>query len=464
MNRLLAILFLSTLPGFGAGITTNSMRNYPQAFYRPTNYLLGVTDTGTGFVTKLFFVGYANTNLSSNAVVFGATNRVESRGSVIAGGENNAIYGSADTNSFATIGGGEYNRMAGNIKHAIIATGLRNWNTNGRYSGSFSAWDSGIGPSINASNCFIGGGYSNFVNAWNSTIAGGYFNFIREGPANDFVANFIGGGGFHNLTGSYSVIAGGSQNTIATNGTLGVIGGEGCFIGAGRGNVAWGNRNFIGSGLNNRTTNDAAYGFIGSGVANYIDTSAYSAIVDGLGNGIDVNADNSFIGGGNLNRIGQFAAYCSITGGQNNKIEDFNIGSSIAGNNITNATQYSHEFGGSVNGTKSRGDDEGFAMLGSMTVAVTNKTTTYTATTRDHVILCSASGGAYAVTLPAASARKGLMLHIKKTDATGNAVTVTRAGSDTIQGSTTVSLASQYSAVTIYSDGSATWYKYAANQ
>ena len=43
-------------------------------------------------------------------------------------------------------------------------------------------------------------------------------------------------------------------------------------------------------------------------------------------------------------------------------------------------------------------------------------------------------------------------------DAGVNAVTVARAGSDDIQGATTVSLATQYASRTLYADGSARWY------
>ena len=87
---------------------------------------------------------------------------------------------------------------------------------------------------------------------------------------------------------------------------------------------------------------------------------------------------------------------------------------------------------------------------------LSTKTADYTATSTDGIILVDATSGVVTITLPAASARKEL--HIKKIDASANAVTIGRAGADTIEGSTSKSLAAQYNSYTIYSDGSTTWY------
>lgn len=63
----------------------------------------------------------------------------------------------------------------------------------------------------------------------------------------------------------------------------------------------------------------------------------------------------------------------------------------------------------------------------------------------------------FALTLPAASTCSGKIFIIKKSDASANAVTVTRAGADTIDGATTYALSTQYQSVTLISDGSALW-------
>lgn len=65
---------------------------------------------------------------------------------------------------------------------------------------------------------------------------------------------------------------------------------------------------------------------------------------------------------------------------------------------------------------------------------------------------CDASGGAFAVTLPPAANNSGRILIIKKTDSSVNNVTVTRAGSDTIDGATTFVLSNQYEYVILIND------------
>lgn len=88
-------------------------------------------------------------------------------------------------------------------------------------------------------------------------------------------------------------------------------------------------------------------------------------------------------------------------------------------------------------------------------LAVVSKTTTYTASRADDVILCS--GSAFTVTLPAASDSKKKFV-FKKTDSTAsNIITIARAGSDTIDGATSTTLNTQYEAVVMVSDGASAW-------
>ena len=75
------------------------------------------------------------------------------------------------------------------------------------------------------------------------------------------------------------------------------------------------------------------------------------------------------------------------------------------------------------------------------------------------VFICDASGGAFAITLPAAKQLADVagedlsrIIIIKKKDSSINAVTVTRAGSDTIDGNTTYALSSQYDTVMLCDD------------
>ena len=68
-------------------------------------------------------------------------------------------------------------------------------------------------------------------------------------------------------------------------------------------------------------------------------------------------------------------------------------------------------------------------------------------------VFVDATSGALTVTLPSASSAVGRYFNVKKIDSTSNAVTVDADGSETIDGSTTASLASQYDSLSIVSDG-----------
>jgi len=61
---------------------------------------------------------------------------------------------------------------------------------------------------------------------------------------------------------------------------------------------------------------------------------------------------------------------------------------------------------------------------GGMSIKVATKTANYTATASDYAILVDATSGAKTISLPAASSVPGQVYHIKKTDASANAVTI----------------------------------------
>lgn len=77
---------------------------------------------------------------------------------------------------------------------------------------------------------------------------------------------------------------------------------------------------------------------------------------------------------------------------------------------------------------------------------------TYTASKDDHTILANASAAAFTITLPAPSSRAYPYLVIKKTDASGNAVTLDPAGAATIDGSSTLSLGAQYQQIVLHAN------------
>jgi len=100
--------------------------------------------------------------------------------------------------------------------------------------------------------------------------------------------------------------------------------------------------------------------------------------------------------------------------------------------------------------------DTAVSGIGSV-LGIVSKVTTYTATLADDVILCDASGGAFSVFLPLAADQTGKIFHIKKIDASGNAVTVDGNGSETIDDATTQAIVSQYDSMMVVSNSSA-WF------
>lgn len=91
----------------------------------------------------------------------------------------------------------------------------------------------------------------------------------------------------------------------------------------------------------------------------------------------------------------------------------------------------------------------------------TISSTPYNVTYSDNKILFDATGGAITVNLPAASSvPAGWEFRAEKIDVSANAVTVTRAGADTIEGANTVALAAQYNNTRVTSDGVSKWYKF----
>jgi hypothetical protein len=80
---------------------------------------------------------------------------------------------------------------------------------------------------------------------------------------------------------------------------------------------------------------------------------------------------------------------------------------------------------------------------GKRTAVISTKTTTYAATANDDIVLCDATAGS------------GMVVTVKKTDSSANAITIDANGSETIDGVTTKSLSSQYNSLTVACSGSA---------
>lgn len=80
-------------------------------------------------------------------------------------------------------------------------------------------------------------------------------------------------------------------------------------------------------------------------------------------------------------------------------------------------------------------------------------TASATLSANDYTVLVNATGGAVTVTLPAASTVSGQTFHVKKIDATANAVTLDGSGTETIDGAATKSTTTQWASYSVQSNG-----------
>lgn len=85
-------------------------------------------------------------------------------------------------------------------------------------------------------------------------------------------------------------------------------------------------------------------------------------------------------------------------------------------------------------------------------VPTVTKTASYTATTDDHTIRCDTTSGNITISLPAAAGNAGRIFVIKKV-AAANTVTIDPSGAETIDGSSTATLTSNYEHTTIQCTG-----------
>lgn len=94
---------------------------------------------------------------------------------------------------------------------------------------------------------------------------------------------------------------------------------------------------------------------------------------------------------------------------------------------------------------------------GGSLLAQTTKTANYTATATDYFIFCDASSGNITITLPTAVGIGGKVYQIKKTDASANTVTIDGAGSETLDGATTIVISVQYVNYSVVSNNVNWW-------
>lgn len=94
---------------------------------------------------------------------------------------------------------------------------------------------------------------------------------------------------------------------------------------------------------------------------------------------------------------------------------------------------------------------------GASGITTATKTTSYTVSATDAIVFADATSGNVTITLPTASSFAGYRFYIKRIDNSANTCSVSRSGTDTIDGMTSFTVDQQYTAVMVVSDGSA-WY------
>lgn len=92
------------------------------------------------------------------------------------------------------------------------------------------------------------------------------------------------------------------------------------------------------------------------------------------------------------------------------------------------------------------------------TVPITTVTGNTTLDTTHHTVLVDATSGAVTLTLPAVASSTRRVYNIKKIDSSVNAVVVDPAGAELIDDQSSVSIQSQWNAITLHCNGSV-WYR-----
>ncbi len=98
-----------------------------------------------------------------------------------------------------------------------------------------------------------------------------------------------------------------------------------------------------------------------------------------------------------------------------------------------------------------------FDVRGSLSLNISTVTTSRAFDSADYTILCDATSGAVNLSLPSAASTFGRVYNLKKIDASANACSMSRAGSDTIDGASAKSTIIQYTNIQVQSNGVATW-------
>ncbi len=242
-------------------------------------------------------VGDANTITSSEGLVVGSDNVVNSFRSSITGGSDNLLTTSA---VHSHIGGGTDNDAHG--QNSVIGGGQGNFAegdysaiTGGRFNRTqFNSFvGGGVGNTCLGSVNVISGGDSNVVYAGGHNVIGGgsgneidsiAYGTIAGGQINRVAADYgtVSGGFGNSATGYASVVAGGQSNSAS---------GQEAVVSGGDHNAASGYRSFVAAGGNNEAASN--YCFAGGNNSHALHSGAF-VWGDGWGTNLTSSANDQF--------------------------------------------------------------------------------------------------------------------------------------------------------------------------
>lgn len=144
----------------------------------------------------------------------------------------------------------------------------------------------------------------------------------------------------------------------------------------------------------------------------------------------------------------QFTNAAAVISAPNGTFEAYNFDVPAAGQmNIGGSVGTSPIVIGSGSGAVSL---QGIIQSQGRQLALVHETAAFTMNAyADEVALVDASGAAVVITLPSATGLNGTVFTVKKIDSTANAVTVTPAATQTIDGAASIAITTQYEAVTV---------------
>jgi len=269
----------------------------------------------------------AGTNQSASmgsSILSGGSNSIGTgvSSSLIAGGQGNSVRSNA---YYSSILGGQSNSIAPGIVHSSIAGGVGN---------AISAGPSAFRP---GNQSFIGSGAGNKILGQFSVVVGGSFNTVSTnvecgavgGGANNQIqsrsyAPTIGGGAGNQILSNSlaSTVAGGSRNTasgqftVIAGGSENWVGRDGSTVSGGQRNMVNGAYSAVSGGSFNTITNTAGFSFVGAGSLNSV-LGNWGTIAGGFSNTITaVASDCASVLGGRENVVS--GSYATIMGGEKN--------------------------------------------------------------------------------------------------------------------------------------------------